>query len=47
MGNEAGRSTVADHVGVIEVMDRLSEDWGNKAAFDALHRPAAGANAAY
>ena len=47
IGNEAGRSTAADHLGVIEAMDRLSEDWRDRAAFDALHRMAAAANAAY
>ena len=44
---EAVRRTVAENLGVIEAMDRLSEDWRDRAAFDALHRLATGANAAY
>ena len=39
--------TVAEHLGVIEAMDRLSEDWRDTAAFNALHRLTTGANAAY
>ncbi len=44
---EAVRRTVAGRLGMIGAMDRLSEDWRDRAAFDALHRLAAGANAAY
>ena len=44
---EAVRKTVAEHLGVIEAMDRLSEDWRDGAAFDTLHRLAMDANAAY
>ncbi len=44
---EAIRRTVSEHIGVIEAMDRLSEDWRDTAAFNALHRLTTGANAAY
>ena len=40
------RKTVEEHLEVIAAMDRLAQDWDDGAAFDELHRLAAGANAA-
>ncbi|MDE0175582.1 MAG: hypothetical protein OYH76_10185 [Defluviicoccus sp.] len=44
---EAVRGTVAEHLEVIEAMDRLSENWRDAAAFNTLHRLATDANATY
>ena len=41
------RKTVEEHLAVIEAMERLAEDWGDAAAFAAVHRLAAAANAAW
>ena len=40
------RKTVEDHLQLIAAMDRLAQDWSADAAFTALHRLAARANAA-
>ena len=40
------RKTVEDHLQLIAAMDRLAHDWRDGAAFTALHRLAARANAA-
>ena len=43
---ECVRKTVEDHLQLIAAMDRLAQDWSADAAFTALHRLAARANAA-
>jgi len=43
---ESVRKSVQDHLQLIAAMDRLAQDWTDGAAFTALHRLAARANAA-